>query len=415
MEPIAHRGFRDADAATLACQLVDSRAATLRHLEACAEALGPGLRVPLRDSLNLPLWEAGHVAWFQAVWTARLPAAERHRGEDADPEVPRHPPPPVDSPLDDDALHDSSRVPHARRWSLPLPGLAATRDALARALDGALDALARAPADEAGLYFSRLVLAHEDMHQEAGLMLAQQLGLPREDLGPPAPPPAPPRRERAVAAGPVELGLAAGTPGFAFDNERGRRAVALAGFRIDTEVVRQGDYLAFVEAGGLDEPRLWSAEGWAWRQACAAAGLSLPRDLRRDAGGGWSRRVFAGWRPAEPRAPMQQVSAFEAEAWCRWAGRRLPTEAEWWAAARQPPEAGFRWGEVWEWTACAFQPFEGFRPHPYRDYSAPWFGDHRVLRGAAWTTPPRLRNLRFRNFYRPGRQDVFAGFRSCAA
>ena len=118
------------------------------------------------------------------------------------------------------------------------------------------------------------------------------------------------------------------------------------------------------------------------------------------------------------RVPMAQpvihVSWYEAEAWCRWAGRRLPSEVEWEAAAHQGATRGFRWGDVWEWTATTFRPYPGFVAGPYRDYSAPWFGTHKVLRGASFATHPRMRHPRYRNFYRPERDDVFCGFRSCA-
>ena len=106
------------------------------------------------------------------------------------------------------------------------------------------------------------------------------------------------------------------------------------------------------------------------------------------------------------------LTAHEAEAWCRWAGRRLPTEAEWECTALTEP--GFRWGQVWEWTATAFEPYPDFTPHPYRDYSAPWFGSRRVLRGACPATSPALAHPKYRNFFEPQRSDVFAGFRSCA-
>ena len=106
------------------------------------------------------------------------------------------------------------------------------------------------------------------------------------------------------------------------------------------------------------------------------------------------------------------LTAYEAEAWCRWAGRRLPTEAEWECAALSAP--GFSWGQAWEWTASQFQPYPGFTPHPYREYSEPWFGSRRVLRGACVATAPTLAHPRYRNFFEPQRNDVFAGFRSCA-
>jgi EgtB-related family protein len=117
--------------------------------------------------------------------------------------------------------------------------------------------------------------------------------------------------------------------------------------------------------------------------------------------------------PLEPAEAACHLTLHEAEAWCRWAGRRLPTEAEWECAAVSAPDT-FRWGDAWEWTASAFAPFPGFRPHPYRDYSAPWFDGRPVLRGASPFTQPRLRHPRYRNFFPATRSDVPAGFRSCA-
>ena len=115
----------------------------------------------------------------------------------------------------------------------------------------------------------------------------------------------------------------------------------------------------------------------------------------------------------DAREAASHLTLHEAEAWCRWAGRRLPTEAEWECAACSAPDA-FRWGDVWEWTGSQFEPFPGFEPHPYRDYSAPWFDGRPVLRGASHCTQPRMRHPRYRNFFTAARNDVPAGFRSCA-
>ena len=158
--------------------------------------------------------------------------------------------------------------------------------------------------------------------------------------------------------------------------------------------------------GGYEEPRWWSDGGQAW---LASRRMRFPSGLRRSASG-WERMHHGAWQALREDEVAMHLSAYEAEAWCRWAGRRLPTEAEWECAALHAP--GFRWGHAWEWTASVFSPYEGFTPHPYRDYSQPWFGTRRVLRGAAPATAPALAHPRYRNFFEPQRCDIFAGFRS---
>ena len=144
----------------------------------------------------------------------------------------------------------------------------------------------------------------------------------------------------------------------------------------------------------------------------AAERVTAPRYLRRD-GKHWQQWRHGQWCPLDLALPACHLTLHEAQAWCQWAGRRLPTEAEWERAAVEQPEA-FTWGAVWEWTASTFAPYPGFEPHPYRDYSAPWFGSHRVLRGASFMTQPRLRHPRYRNFFTAQRNDVPAGFRTCS-
>ncbi|MDQ6683835.1 MAG: SUMF1/EgtB/PvdO family nonheme iron enzyme, partial [Pseudomonadota bacterium] len=145
----------------------------------------------------------------------------------------------------------------------------------------------------------------------------------------------------------------------------------------------------------------------AWLEAC---GHRHPARWRRE-DGAWQERWFERWQPLSSAAPVIHVNAFEAEAWCRWAGRRLPRAAEWEQAAQSAD--GFCWGgSVWEWTADAFRPYPGFIAGPYRDYSAPWFETHRELRGGSFATHARLHDLRYRNFFTPERCDVFTGFRS---
>jgi EgtB-related family protein len=122
-------------------------------------------------------------------------------------------------------------------------------------------------------------------------------------------------------------------------------------------------------------------------------------------------QVFGRWQALVPGAPACHLNAFEAQAWCAWAGRGLPTEAQWVVAAQQ---AGFVWGQVWEWTASPFAPFPGFVAHPYRDYSQPWFDGRPVLKGASFATHPRMRHRQYRNYFTPERTDLFAGLRSVA-
>ena len=393
----ARTGTREA----LARALTASRADTLATFAAYSRALSD-LAVPLRAEFNPPLWELGHIGWFQEYWIARNP--ERSLGERADPDAARRAPRRAGA----DALYNSSRVPHDSRWQMPLPDATATRDDLAAQLDESLALLQHAAADDAGPYFFRLALLHEDMHHEAALYMAQGLGIPIED----------PRWQARLLPEPVsalefaEQAWVLGSPaaeGFAFDNERPCCTVPLRTFSIDRQAVRWAEFLPFVEAGGYDDPRWWSEAGARWRDGQP---LGQPRYLRRE-GSGWAQWRGGAWRVLDARQAASQLTLHEAEAWCRWAGRRLPTEAEWECAACSAPDA-FRWGDVWEWTGSPFMPFPGFEPHPYRDYSAPWFDGRPVLRGASHCTQPRMRHARYRNFFPGGRNDVPAGFRSCA-
>jgi EgtB-related family protein len=202
--------------------------------------------------------------------------------------------------------------------------------------------------------------------------------------------------------------------GFVFDNELGAHQVEIAAFNIDGVPVTWREWLPFWEAGGYDDAVHWSEAGWAWRQRALPAGL--PRHIARDEAyePGLKRTAFGRWQPLDLDAPAVHLSAHEAHAWCRWAGRRLPTEHEW-ALAQQQLGDAFAWGDVWEWTASPFAPWPGFTPHPYRDYSAPWFDGRPVLKGGSFATQAFMKHPRYRNYFPAGRNDVFAGFRSCAA
>jgi ergothioneine biosynthesis protein EgtB len=380
----------------LAQALQRTRARTLGLMQAWQNAM-PDLSVPPSPGMNPPLWEWGHIAWFQEWWTVRN--RQRHwgtrsasTGEAFD----------ASWLPDADALYNSSEVAHDSRWALPLPDLAGTQAYLAQVLQRslghlqALEALhagGRPPSDEA-IYFWRLVLQHEDMHNEASVYMAQALGL--------ALPPALCWREPASgdARGlQTPLGLTGSVhvpaqvhtlgysgPGFAFDNECQAHPQALGAFEIDEAAVSWAHYLPFVQA----------------------TGHALPPHVRW-LDGVWQAQQFGQWQLLDLQAPAVHLNAHDAQAWCQWAGRRLPTEAEWECAAQQP---GFLWGQVWEWTANDFAPYPGFEVHPYRDYSAPWWHGHRVLRGACAATSAHVVDVRYRNFFVPERRDIFAGFRS---
>lgn len=390
----------------LAAALRDARARTLALFAAYEAALGPELRVPCSPELNLPLWELGHIGWFTDGWIARF--TERVRGTAAHPEAARTPARQAARGVDADALYNSSAVAHTTRWALALPSADAVRADLKASLEDTLACLDTAMEDDNGLYSFRLALFHEDMHAEAAVYMAQTLGFDPYTHG----------ARRFDAPAPSEhasLTLDAGHwvlgrngPGFDFDNERGQHSVEIAGLSLDNGPVSWARYLPFIESGAADQRRFWSEAGWAWRQARPNA---WPRYLRQSAEG-WQASRFGQWHALDLNASACHLTAFEAQAWCRWAGRRLPTEAEWEAAAHRLP--GFVWGSVWEWTASAFAPFPGFEPHPYRDYSLPWFDGRPVLKGASPATVPRLRHARYRNYFTPERNDIVAGFRSVA-
>jgi ergothioneine biosynthesis protein EgtB len=291
----------------------------------------------------------------------------------------------------------------------------------------------------------QLAIFHEDMHAEAFHYTRQTLGYgdplngSRPENGDELP------GDAEMAGGTFLIG-ASRNSGFHFDNEKWAHPVDLRPFCIARAPVTNRQFLEFVLSGGYRRREWWSVEGWAWKGDADAPRYWSQED------GEWRERRFSRQKPLEQDLPVMHVSWHEANAYCRYAGRRLPSEAEWEVAASFAAEGRRRYpwgnsaeggartnlrgagrvavdrfapgdtfggcrqmlGNVWEWTSSAFEPYPGFVCDPYREYSQPWFGTHKVLRGGSFATPLRLVANTWRNFYTPDRCDIFAGFRTCA-
>ncbi|HMS28166.1 MAG TPA: selenoneine synthase SenA [Burkholderiaceae bacterium] len=384
--------WRRANAAQIAIGLQCVRSRLLHVFDAYV-ACGR-MDVPEVDELNPPLWELGHIAWFQEYWIGRN--QQRDLGTCCDAIHDRLP----SVLLQADRWYNSSLVPHAARWHLPLPNLQATKDYLDQTLHQTLSLLAQADENDRALYFYRLVLFHEAMHVEAAIYMAQALDVniasnfiaPQEINTPHTGQIY--HENQSFDLGYRNANTDQGTEsGFAFDNELQAYTVEVMAFEIDSRCVNWGEYLNFVEA----------------------TARSLPRYVRRSLqsnGRGYEGQHFGVWQALNLQAPTVHVNLADAQAYCDWVGRRLPTEVEWELAASKSGD--FVWGDVWEWTNSPFVPYPGFVAHPYVDYSAPWFGSRQVLRGASVATPPMMKHVKYRNFFTPERSDIYAGFRTGA-
>lgn len=385
------------------------------------------------------VWDLAHVGNFEELWLLR----ETTGLEPMRPEI--------------DPLYDAFEHPRAERPSLPLLSPTETSDyvdLVRRKVLDTLDTVRFDPAQPllaAGFVYG-MVLQHEHQHDET-MLATHQLRRGETVLSTVDDEPVPRaddvRSEVLVPAGEFVMGTS--TDPWAYDNERPAHRVVLPSYWIDTTPVSVAAYRAFVEAGGYDDQRLWSDGGWEWR---CRSGRRAPGFWVRD-GRAWLRRRFGSVEPLPDEEPVQHVCWFEAEAYARWAGRRLPSEAEWEKAAAWDPATGrsrrFPWGDepatpdranlgqrrfrpapvgsypdgasavgalqmlgdVWEWTATDFTGHPGFCTFPYPEYSEVFFGtDHKVLRGGSWATDPSAARNTFRNWDYPVRRQIFAGFRT---
>jgi iron(II)-dependent oxidoreductase len=418
----------------VAAELQRARARTTALTETVDEADLVRSHSPLMSPL---VWDLAHVGNQEELWLVRDVGGR---------EPVRH---------DIDELYDAFKHPRADRPTLPLLGPAEARAYVAEVRDKALDVLDRARLDGSPLrtdgFAFGMIVQHEQQHDET-MLATHQLRIGAPVLAAAAPPPAvvPVSGEVLIPAGPFTMGT--DTEPWALDNERPAHVVDLPAYLIDAAPVTNGDYARFIAAGGYDDERWWSIAGWAHRQA---AGLTAPMHWRRD-GDGWAYTQFGRTGRIVADEPVVHVCFFEAQAYAAWAGRRLPTEAEWEKAARYDPATGrsrrYPWGDetpepehanlgqrhlspapvgaypdgasplgvhqlvgdVWEWTSSDFRGYPGFAAFPYREYSEVFFGKHyKVLRGGSFGTDRSACRGTFRNWDHPIRRQIFSGFR-CA-
>ncbi|MEU9419320.1 ergothioneine biosynthesis protein EgtB [Streptomyces sp. NPDC048272] len=384
------------------------------------------------------VWDLAHIGNMEELWLLRNVAGR----ESMRPEI--------------DPLYDAFEHPRSERPKLPLLGPEEARRYAAEVRGRVFDLLERTPLEGtellSGGYVFGMIAQHEQQHDETMLITHQlRRGAAVLTAPDPDPPQGPPlaASEVLVPGGPFTMGTSAEP--WSLDNERPAHTRDTAPYWIDTAPVTNADYQAFMADGGYREPRWWAAEGW---EQIRAHGIEAPLFWHRE-GDAWSRRRFGVTEAVPDDEPVLHVSWYEADAYARWAGRRLPTETEWEKAARYDPGTGrsarYPWGDadptpthanlgqrhlrpasagsypagasplgvrqligdVWEWTASDFLPYPGFRPFPYREYSEVFFGpEHKVLRGGSFAVDQVACRGTFRNWDLPVRRQIFAGFRT---
>jgi iron(II)-dependent oxidoreductase len=388
----------------------------------------------VHSKLMSPLaWDLGHIAAFEDLWLVH-----RHGGRAL-----------LHGELLD--VYDALETPRAGRGELPFLSPGAAREYLDQVRERTLEVI-----EERGVgngFLHELVVRHEQQHNETMLQTLALARLPGYELEGAVPVPesrrAAPTGLEMVAVGAGEFRLGAGSDRFAYDNERPQHQTDTRGYLIGRHPITNATYLKFVEGGGYERREWWTDEGWSWKEDYD---ISRPACWTEDHRGEWR---LGRLEPFHPDRPVVHVSWFEADAFARSHGARLPTEAEWEKAATWDQDRGaprrYPWGEdppvhgvhanvdqlglgtapagaypagaspygclgmigdVWEWTASEFSGYPGFRPYPYREYSEVFFGPvYRVLRGGSWATRARTITPTFRNWDYPERRQIFSGFR----
>jgi iron(II)-dependent oxidoreductase len=420
----------------LADALDGARQRSLGLLDPLSEEDQLAQHSPLMSPL---VWDLAHVGHYEELWLLRAVARTQ----------------PIDPAHDD--IYDAFKHVRKERAKLAILGPAEARSHIAMVRGRVFDVLDKVELDPAvhllndGFVYG-MVAQHEHQHDETMLATLQLMASAYPQVAVPAPTGRPlPDTEVLVPGGSFVMGT--DTEPFAYDNERPAHVVDVAPFFIDTAPVTNRQYLAFVEAGGYDDPRFWSEAGWGHR---LETDLEAPQFWSREGSGSWSVRRYGQRIDLPLDEPVQHVCWYEADAYARFAGRRLPTEAEWEKAAsgapggwgvsprqgrREPPttaaanlgqrhfgpaavgaypDGASRYGaeqmlgDVWEWTSSDFTAYPGFVTFPYKEYSEVFYGsDYKVLRGGSWATSPLVARTTFRNWDYPIRRQIFAGFR-CA-
>jgi len=431
---------------TLIADLTDARARTVELINGldARQIIGPKLA-----TVNPLLWEIGHVAYFYEFWILRhLDGADSFLANA-------------------DKLYDSINIAHNDRWDLPLLSLEQTQHYMQQVMDAVIQRLKNNRVTEKDIYLTRYALFHEDMHTEAYTYSRRTLNYPVPKFSHSI------RNETVKNTNSFNLKTIQGNVQgdahinggeyllgapqdieFCFDNEKWQHPITVKPFSIARIATTYQQFAEFVNDNGYTNQKFWDAEGWQWR---TENNIEHPNGWKKTDNHQWKIKHFDQWLDLPQQAAVIHINWYEANAWCRWAGRRLPSEAEWELAAsgtpeninakrhypwgKQPPTAelaningrhlgtinasalpksdsafGCRQmiGNSWEWVADTFEPYPEFKADMYADYSQPLFGQTKVLRGGAWPTRGRMIRNTWRTYYGPDRNDVFAGFRSCA-